>query len=211
MPVPNNKEPTWDDAGAIAEAIVALTKHADLPHDMLVELALPAIRRLALVGDQLSTDPHGDGMAAEVDELDSVRRYCPKTWHEYTAEETKAALSNLSGTQMQAALLDALGCCKNGEATTAELDAAAGVGDVEKTWYALSCLEYLDRHPSIDLGELTSEAISETVWSKPEGYPEDYTDEEYAALRIAEATRLNRVDLVTYWAEWLVEQGQDGE
>jgi len=53
-------DPTWTEVGAIAEAIVALTKHADLSHDLLIELALPAIRRLAAMGERLSTDPHGD-------------------------------------------------------------------------------------------------------------------------------------------------------
>jgi hypothetical protein len=57
-------EPTWTDVGAIAEAVFVLTRSADLPHDLLVELALPSIRRLALMGEQLLADPHGDGEAA---------------------------------------------------------------------------------------------------------------------------------------------------
>jgi hypothetical protein len=43
---------------------VSLTRGADLPHDMLVELALPSIRQLAVMGEQLLADPHGDGEAA---------------------------------------------------------------------------------------------------------------------------------------------------
>ena len=58
------KEPTWCDIGAVAESIYALTKHADLSHDLLVELAGPALRRLAVMGARIMTDPHGDAVVA---------------------------------------------------------------------------------------------------------------------------------------------------
>jgi hypothetical protein len=58
------QEPTWCDIGAVAESIYVLTKHADLPHDLLVELAGPAIRRLATMGERILTDPHGDSELA---------------------------------------------------------------------------------------------------------------------------------------------------
>jgi hypothetical protein len=213
-----NKEPTWDDVGAIAGAILSLTRGADLPHDMLVELALPSIRRLAVMGEQLLADPHGDGenmgMAqrltdGEMDELFGPATP-PKTWREYTPEETAAALSNLEpGTELQAALLDAVGCFKQGEPTTTQLAYAIGCDDVEKVWYALRSLDYLDRFPPSDDLPI-SEAMSQTVWSLPEVHrDDDGTNEEWAALRIKEAERLGRPDLCEYWADWLATNPED--
>jgi hypothetical protein len=196
-----NHEPTWDDVGAIASAIVALTRGADLPHDDIVELALPLIRRLAAMGESLLLDPHGDGYDDGLS---------PKTWRMYTPEETAAALSNLDGTQMQAALLDALGCHKESEASTAALASIVGEADIEKAWYALRSLDYLDyTTPDGCVGAMSVEQLGATVWAKPEGYPEDNTDEEWATLRINEANRLGLSDLAEYWAEWLRNQGPE--
>jgi hypothetical protein len=212
--VPSKHEPTWTDVGAIAEAVFVLTRSADLPHDLLIELALPSIRRLAVMGEQLLADPHGDGedmgMASRLTEEQMDELFGPavepKTWRMYTPEETAAALSNLEpGTQLQAALLDALGCHKEPEVSTAHLAAIVGCDDVEKAWYALRCLDYLDRFAP-DCTEdmaMSVEHLAATTWSKPEGYREDFSNPEWAVLRIKEAERLGRPDLCEYWADWL--------
>jgi hypothetical protein len=187
----------------MASAIVALTRGADLPHDDLVELGLPLIRRIAAMGEQLMTDPHGDGY--EADDGSS-----PRTWRMYTPDETAAALSNLDGTQLQAALLDALGCHKESEATTTVLASIVGEADIEKAWYALRSLDYLDYTPPDGcVGPMSVEQLGATIWAKPEVSHEDDTNEEWATLRINEANRLGLSDLAEYWAEWLRRQGPE--
>lgn len=60
----SEQEPTWSDIGVVAEAVSVLTNRADLSHDLLVELAGPLLRRLAIMGDRIMLDPHGDSDAA---------------------------------------------------------------------------------------------------------------------------------------------------
>jgi hypothetical protein len=59
-PPPGETEPTWTDIGTLAQAIAVLTTHADLSHDLLVELGGPLLRRLASMSDAIMRDPHGD-------------------------------------------------------------------------------------------------------------------------------------------------------
>ncbi len=60
MDTKNEPAPTWEDIGTLAEAVFVLAKHADLPHDLMVELAGPSLRRLAIMTEQIMLDPHGE-------------------------------------------------------------------------------------------------------------------------------------------------------
>lgn len=61
----DKREPTWSEIGVIAEAVSVLTNREDLPHDLLVELTGPLLRRLAIMGERIIQDPHGDSEAED--------------------------------------------------------------------------------------------------------------------------------------------------
>lgn len=95
------KPPTWCDVATLARAVATLTGDADLTHDMLVGLAAPIVRSMAVIVAVLETDPHGDSDGEAQITNDWILKCGPEAIRELVRQRDDLArqLSELRGEQ----------------------------------------------------------------------------------------------------------------